>query len=517
MPIDLIDELTWRGLVHQCTDEQGLRAHLAGGERRVYAGFDPTADSLTIGNLVPIMMLAHVKRAGHTPVVVMGGGTGLIGDPSGKSAERQLNTIETVRANVDAQRPIFENVLGKVDGPDHTIVNNHDWLAGISYLEMLRDVGKHFSVNMMMAKESVRARLEDRDQGISYTEFSYMILQAYDFLHLYRDAGVTVQFGGSDQFGNIVAGIDLIRRIRAMIWAEVIEALDQISQLDDPNASGEFEPDLSLVLRSGGGVVDERLDEYAKPAKTVKLVRGLLDYWEQNSIELPGDTRERVSGLAVHLEAMAHDSPLGFTAPLVQKADGGKFGKTESGAVWLTAARTSPYAYHQFWLNASDADVIPFLKTFTFLDRQTIADLEQSARDEPFKREAQKALADEATRILHGDDELARAKAAGQALFSGDIGSLDERTLTEVLANVPSSDHAKADLAGEGADPVALLVTTGLAKSNREAREFLSNGSVSVNGEKIGPDDRIAEGRLLHGSLIALRRGKKSWHLTRWA
>ncbi len=446
MPIDLIDELTWRGLVHQCTDERGLRAHLAGAQRRIYAGFDPTADSLTIGNLVPIMMLAHVKRAGHTPVVVMGGGTGLIGDPSGKSAERQLNTIETVRANVDAQRPIFENVLGKVDGPDHTIVNNHGWLAGISYLEMLRDVGKHFSVNMMMAKESVRARLEDRDQGISYTEFSYMILQAYDFLHLYRDAGVTVQFGGSDQFGNIVAGIDLIRRVSFA----------------------------SSPVADGGGA--ERSEA----------------------------------------EGAEHDHAFGFTAPLVQKADGGKFGKTETGAVWLTAARTSPYAYHQFWLNASDADVIPFLKTFTFLDRQTIADLEQSAKDEPFKREAQKALADEATRILHGEAELERAKAAGQALFSGDIGSLDERTLTEVLANVPSSDHAKAGLAGEGADPVALLVETGLAKSNREAREFLSNGSVSVNGEKIGPDDTISERHLLHGSLIALRRGKKSWHLTRW-
>ncbi len=434
MPIDLIDELTWRGLVHQCTDETGLRAHLAGGARRVYAGFDPTADSLTIGNLVPIMMLAHVKRAGHTPVVVMGGGTGLIGDPSGKSAERQLNTAETVRANVDAQRPIFESILGTVDGPDHTIVNNHDWLAGMSYLEMLRDVGKHFSVNMMMAKESVRARLEDRDQGISYTEFSYMILQAYDFLHLYRDEGVTVQFGGSDQFGNIVAGIDLIRRVNTR----------------------------------------------------------------------PGEEDAEIESF-------------GFTAPLVQKADGGKFGKTESGAVWLTAARTSPYAYHQFWLNASDADVIPFLKTFTFLDQQSIADLEQSAKDEPFKREAQKALADEATRILHGDAELERAKAAGRALFSGDIGSLDERTLAEVLANVPSSDHAKSDLAGEGADPVALLVKTELAKSNREAREFLGNGSVSVNGTKIGPDDRVGESHLLHGSLIALRRGKKSWHLTRWA
>lgn len=440
---DLIAELDWRGLIHQTTDDpkrDTLRAHLA-SPRRVYAGFDPTADSLTIGNLVPIMMLAHVKRAGHTPVVVMGGGTGLIGDPSGKSAERTLMTLDTVRKNVDAQRPIFENVLGQVDGPAHTIANNADWLTPWKFIDFLRDIGKHFPVPVMLSRESVKARLES---GLSFTEFAYQILQAYDFLHLYRDQGVTVQFGGSDQFGNIVAGIDLIRR--------------------------------HLVPESVKAANSDMLDAIGT----------------------------------------AKSHAFGLTAPLVQKADGGKFGKTETGAVWLTAARTSPYAYHQFWLNASDDDVVKFLKTFTFMTRDEIDALERAVEAEPHKREAQKALANAATTILHGPDECARAEAAGRALFSGDLSGLDERTLTEVFANVPSSAHAKADL-GAGADPVALLVSTGLAKSNREAREFLANGSVSANGRKIGPDDRLSPGDLLHGSVIALRRGKKTWHLTRWA
>ncbi len=432
--IDLIEDLRWRGLLHQCTDEAGLRDHLADPDnnpRKVYIGFDPTAPSLTIGNLVQIMNLARVRQAGHIPVVVMGGGTGLIGDPSGKSAERTLMTYETVQHHVRCQRPIFDAVLGAVEGPDYVVFNNADWLMKISYLDALRDIGKFFSVNMMMQKESVKARLENREQGISYTEFSYMILQAYDFAHLYEHEGVTVQGGGSDQFGNIVAGSDLIRRQHA--------ARDE----DAPNA-------------------------------------------------------------------------FGLTAPLVTKADGGKFGKTESGAIWLTADRTSPYAYYQFWLNASDADAANWIKVFTFLDQPTIESIIARHAENPGARELQRTLAQEATRILHGQSAMEQAEAAGKALFSGEISSLDEATLREVLADVHSSEKDRADLSG-GYDAVELLVETELAKSKREAREFIANGSVTVNGAKLAPDTPLTPNDLLHGSLMAIRRGKKNWHLIRWS
>ena len=431
--IDLINELQWRGLVKDCTDEQGLREHLAdpaNAPRKIYAGFDPTADSLTIGNLVPIMLLAHVKRAGHTPIVVMGGGTGLIGDPSGKSAERQLNTPETIEHFIDCQRPIYSAVLDKIVGPQHCILNNHDWLKDISYIEALRDIGKHFSVNMMMQKESVRARLNEREQGISYTEFSYMILQAYDFAHLYEKQGVSVQFGGSDQYGNIVAGADLIRRTSA--------------QKDD---------ELTKVF--------------------------------------------------------------GLTNHLVQKSDGTKFGKTESGAIWLTAARTSPYAYYQFWLNATDEDARSWIKVFTFLDQPTIKELIERHAENPGKRELQRTLAQKATTILHGTAAMQNAEAAGKALFSGDITTLDQQTMLEVFASVPTTDHNKADLAG-GVDMIELLKSTNLAQSNREAREFLREGSVSINGTKIDAETRLSADHLLHGTFIAIRRGKKKWHLTKW-
>lgn len=452
---DLIEELRWRGLLHQCTDEPALRDHLkdpANHPRRIYAGFDPTADSLTIGNLVPIMLLAHVKRAGHEAVVVMGGGTGLIGDPSGKSAERTLMTRERVAEHVARQRPIFDAVLGTVPGPAHRVLNNLDWLGGLSYIDALRDIGKHFSVNMMMAKESVRSRLEDREHGISYTEFSYMILQAYDFAHLYEHEGVTVQMGGSDQFGNIVAGLDLIKKQH---WAG---------------------------LARSGIVTFEGTDQ----------------------------DRERIMA-GIHPKYV-----FGLTAPLVTKADGGKFGKTESGAVWLTADRTSPYAYFQFWLNATDEDAKNWIRIFTFLDRPTVEDLITRHLADPGARLLQRTLAREATTILHGPEAAERAEAAAKALFSGEVAHLDETTLREVFADVPSSEHDKASLGGEGVDPVELLKSTGLASSNREAREFLANGSVSVNGVKIAPDTRLTAEHLLHASMMALRRGKKHWHLTRW-
>lgn len=426
---DFLDEIAWRGLLHQCTDEAGLRHHFATGSRRAYAGFDPTADSLTIGNLVPITALAHLQRAGHTPVVVMGGGTGLIGDPSGKSAERLLMTRERVEANVSSQRRIFEALLDFSGPSAAVIVNNADWLCGLGYLDVLRDVGKHFSVNMMIQKESVRERLHNRDHGISYTEFSYMILQAYDFWHLHNQMGVTLQMGGSDQWGNIVCGADLIRR-------------------------------------------------------------------------------------------MAHDHSVetfGLTCPLVTRSDGGKFGKTEAGAIWLTADRTSPYAFYQFWLNAADDDAVRFLRLFTFLPREEIDALAAAHASNPGAREAQRTLARHVTARLHGQSEADLAERASQALFSGDIAGLPPATLEQALAGAPSSDHPRDRLAGGGVSLLDLLLETGLAKSKREAREFLASGSVSVNGTVAGGDRTLTTGDLLHGRFLALRRGKKTWHLSRWS
>ncbi len=455
IPIDFLEELQWRGLIHQCTDLEGLKRHLAAGPRSAYAGFDPTADSLTIGNLVPMMVLRHWQRADHRPIVLMGGGTGLIGDPSGKSAERTLNTKETVEAYVQAQRPIFEAIL-EFDGPEATrpvVVNNADWLTKISYIDALRDIGKHFSVNMMMQKESVKARLENREQGISYTEFSYMILQAYDFAHLHRsDLHVTAQFGGSDQYGNIVAGIDLVRRQHA----------------------------------------------HADESSTASSVG-------------EGDR-----------------SVFGLTIPLITKSDGGKFGKTETGAVWLTAPkptdtpeqrkrRTSPYAYFQFWLNAADDDAVRFLKIFTLLPREEIEAIAARHAANPGQREAQRTLAREATTLLHGKDAAERAESAAAALFSGDIAHLDAATIDEVFADIPSSQHATSTLAGEGVDAAELLVATGLAESKKKAREFLAAGAVTVNGSPLREGERLTPGHLLHGSITAIRRGKKAWHLARWA
>ncbi|MBL0921593.1 MAG: tyrosine--tRNA ligase [Phycisphaerales bacterium] len=421
---DYLEELRWRGLIHQATDEEATRAHLA-ESRHVYCGFDPTADSLTIGNLVPIMMLVHAQRAGHRPVVVMGGATGLIGDPSGKSAERTLQTREMVEGNLHGQRRIFERLLDMSGPHGAVIVNNLDWIGRLSFIDALRDIGKHFSVNVMIQKESVRERLHNRDQGISYTEFSYQLLQAYDFLHLRRELGVTVQVGGSDQWGNIVAGADLVRRVLG-------------------------------------------------------------------------------------------EDAFGVTAPLVTKADGGKFGKTESGAIWLTADRTSPYAMYQFWLNADDRDVPRFLRIFTLLPRADVDALIDVHAMDPGARTAHRALARAATAMIHGDDEAQAAEKAAAALFSGDVASLPEASLREAFAEAPSSDHSRALLGGEGVSLVDLLVEVGLAKSKRESREFLANGSVSVNGEKVGPDDPLTPARLLHGGLILLRRGKKNWHVTRW-
>ncbi|MCA9286817.1 MAG: tyrosine--tRNA ligase, partial [Phycisphaerales bacterium] len=415
-----LNELKWRGLLHQ-TAGDGIEAHLATPGRVAYAGFDPTSTSLTIGNYIPIKMLAHWQRAGHRPIVLMGGGTGLIGDPSGKTAERQLLSREQVQANVEAQQRVFERVLDFSGSWAAHIVDNADWLCRLGFVEVLRDVGKHFSVNQMIHRESVASRLENREQGISFTEFSYMILQAYDFVHLHRESNCTVQLGGSDQFGNIVSGIDLIRR---MCGAES---------------------------------------------------------W-------------------------------GVTAPLVTRADGGKIGKTEQGAVWLTAEHTSPFAFHQYWLNTTDADVVRYLRWFTFLSRERIEELEAAHGAAPHERSAQRALADHMTELLHGSTELSRVQAAAAALFGGDVRELDDRTLREVFAEAPHSAGSRHELDGEGLDLVELLASTTLCTSKREAREFLGNGSIQLNGERVAAGRRVTAADLLHGRLVLLRRGKKHWH-----
>jgi tyrosyl-tRNA synthetase len=420
-----LDELSWRGLLHQTTSES-LPAYLSTPGRVGYAGFDPTADSLTVGNYVPMKLLAHWQRAGHRPVVLMGGGTGLIGDPSGKSAERQLLDEEAVRHNVSRQREIFARVIDFSATGDRaaTVVDNGDWLRGLGYIEVLRDVGKHFSVNQMITRDSVRTRLEGREQGISYTEFSYMILQAYDFLHLHRTIGCTVQLGGADQWGNIVSGIDLVRRV----------------------AQGEA---------------------------------------------------------------------YGITNPLVTKSDGGKFGKSEKGAVWLTADRTSPFRFHQFWLNTADADVGRFLRWFTFLPRERVEELDRAAAERPRERQAQRVLADEMTELFHGPAERANAEAAGRALYSGELAALDARTVGEIAEDLPSTVLEPGELGGEGLPLVELLPRTSLAASKREARDFLQAGAVMVNGSKAAADARLTPRDLLHGSVALLRRGKKQWHAVR--
>jgi tyrosyl-tRNA synthetase len=459
--INFLDELRWRGLLHQATHEQELDHWLADpahSARTGYGGFDPTATSLTIGNLVAIMLLVHFQRAGHRPIVLMGGGTGLIGDPSGKSAERQLNTETTVRAYVEAQRGIFERIFTNaaiIDGrPPEVppIVNNLDWLGKIHLIEFLRDIGKHFSVNVMIQRDSIRDRLHGREHGISYTEFSYMLLQAADYLHLHQSMNATLQFGGSDQWGNIVAGCDLIRR----------------KTFDSP---GEW---------TGGP------DDLAAAAE------------------------------AQHERMLQRSTAHGVTAPLVTKSDGAKFGKTESGAIWLSADRTSPYQFYQFWRNADDADVIRYLRIFTLLPREEIDRLALAHETHPAAAEAKIALARHATTLVHGADEAAAAEAAARALFSGDIAHLPEKTLEEVLSAAPSTDHDRAQLAGDGLPLIDLLTQTTLADSKRAAREFLSAGAVAINGRKAAPDHKVTPADLLHNRLIALRRGKKQWHLTRW-
>jgi len=416
----LFADLSWRGLVHQTTAPEV--AHLLDdGSLVAYAGFDPTADSLHIGHLIGMVSLLRLQRAGHRPIVLAGGGTGMIGDPSGKSEERQLLTPEVLAANVEAIRPQLAQLLDFGPG-GALLVDNAAWLGSLGLLEFLRTVGKHFTVNAMIAKESVRARLTEREQGISYTEFSYMLLQGYDFLHLHDAHGCTLQLGGSDQWGNITAGIDLIRR-----------------------------------------------------------VRGAATY--------------------------------GLTWPLATRADGTKFGKSEGGNVWLDAGRTSPYQMYQFLLRTEDATVGPYLRAFTFRTHDEITELDAATASDPGRRAGQRALARDVVTLVHGEAEAAKAEEASTVLFSEDIAGLDEATLLAVMADVPSTDVARAELPLPIVD---LLVRAGLAKSRGDARRTLEHGGVYINNRKAdGEDAALGLVDLLHDRYAIVRRGKGGQHLVR--
>ena len=423
MAADLFSEFEWRGMVYESTE--GAREALAREKVTAYIGFDPSASSLHVGSLLPIMALARLQRFGHSPIAIAGGGTGLIGDPSGKTQERQLLTVEQVEQNLAGIRAQLARFLDfEVASNPARIVNNADWLVPMDLMRFLRDVGKYFTVNYMLAKESVRRRLEQED-GISYTEFSYLLLQAYDFLMLYDRHGCTMQMGGSDQWGNITAGCDLIRRLRG---------------------------------------------------------------------------------------ARAH----GVVLPLVTTSSGVKFGKTEAGTVWLDQARTSAFRFFQFWLNTEDRDAATYLKFFTFLDRESIEALEAAAAEAPERREAQRALAREVTRLVHGDDAVVRAERASALLFGEGITSLNVDEVLAVLDDVPSSEWPAAAFEGEGAAIAELLVMTALASSKGEAMRLVKGGGIYVNNRRVADErTRLTAAQAIGGELLVLRKGQRQQHLVR--
>ncbi len=415
----LLETLDRRGLVAQISDRERLAAHLESGSRTLYAGFDPTADSLHIGNLVPLLTLRRFQSAGHRPIALVGGATGLIGDPGGKTEERALNPREVVAEWVQRIRGQVERFVDFEGNNAALVVNNLDWTAGLDVLTFLRDVGKHFSVNAMIQKESVRARLEAVDRGISYTEFSYMVLQSMDFAELAKRHGCTLQIGGNDQWGNITAGMDLVRR-------------------------------------------------------------------------------------TLGKEAFA------MTVPLVTKTDGTKFGKTESGTVWLDAHRTSPYSFYQFWLNAADSDVASFLKIFTMLELDEIDALEAEVSRAPQARAAQRALADNVTRLVHGEAALESARRITAALFGGAIGALTVADLEQLALD--GMDKTTIDAHELGL--VAFLADAKLAQSRGAARKLIASRGVSVNGVAVDDEGfELSPGTALHGRFHLVRRGKKAWHL----
>ena len=418
--MDLYREFEWREMIYDATE--GLRDALAAGSVSGYIGFDPTASSLHVGNLLPIMALARMQRAGHAPIAVVGGGTGLIGDPSGKAQERLLLSAEQVRENLEGIKAQLARFLD-FERPDNParIIDNAEWLASIDMMTFLRDVGKHFTVNYMLQKESVKRRLE-QEEGISYTEFSYLLLQAYDFVMLYDRFRCTLQLGGSDQWGNITAGIDLIRKLRG---------------------------------------------------------------------------------------AKAH----GLVLPLVTSAGGVKFGKTETGTVWLDAARTSPFRLYQFWLNTDDRDVVRYLKFFTFKSREEIDALATAVERAPETREAQRALARDATTLVHGDAQTARAERASGILFGGDITQANLDDALTVFEDAPSTELRWP---AEGLTVIQALVTTGLAPSKSEAMRLIKSGGVYVNNQRVS-DERAAlsRGQAIGGKLFVLRKGQRQNHLVK--
>ncbi|MEM1435983.1 MAG: tyrosine--tRNA ligase [Pseudomonadota bacterium] len=419
MSADILADLEARGLLTQSTDRAALAAHLADGARTLYCGFDPSADSLHVGNLVPLLALRRFQLAGHRPILLLGGATGLIGDPSGKSEERQLNSTELVASYVDSIGAQARRFLD-FEGPQAAhVVNNLDWTGGRSVIEFLRDIGKHFSVNAMIQRDSVRLRLEREGQGISYTEFSYMLLQAMDFLELAKTDACTLQIGGSDQWGNMVSGADLIRRT---------------------------------------------------------------------------------------LQREAHV----LTMPLITRADGTKFGKSAAGAVWLDPARTSPYSFHQFWLNVADEDVIRFLRYFTFVELDEVAALETELAADPAARKAQQRLAAAVTDLVHGSEARTGAERIAQALFSG---SLDELTEAD-LAALAQDGMEKTAIEAESVGLLEAMVRSGLAASNGAARKLVQSGGVSINGVKqADPTRQLDWSDARFGRYFLLRRGKKQWHL----
>ncbi len=425
---DIFADLAWRGLIQQTTDDQHLPQWLNSGSRTLYIGFDPTAPSLHVGSLLPLLTLRRFQRAGHRPIPLVGGATGMIGDPSGKSEERNLMSVETLQANVEGLQQQMRQFLDFDCGQRSALlVNNFDWMRNFSFLDFLRDVGKNFPVNVMLTKDSVKSRLDRSDGGLSYTEFSYMLLQAYDFVHLYDQYGCQLQAGGSDQWGNITAGIDLARRMR---------------------------------------------------------------------------------GVQLY----------GLTCPLLTKSDGTKMGKTEKGTIWLTADRTSPYAFYQYWINVADADAGKCLRMLTELSREEIESLDRSRETEPHLRQSQKRLAEELTGLVHGDAGLATARRATDVFFGAEIADLNDAQLVEIFADVPSKQLPKDRLSGDGLPLIDALAEAGLAKSKGEARRTIQQGGAYVNNRRITElDTRLTGSHLASETVMVLRSGKKNYALLRFA
>ncbi|WP_204181786.1 tyrosine--tRNA ligase [Staphylococcus sp. GDY8P152P] len=415
----LLEDLKWRGLIYQQTDESGIENILNKEQVTLYCGADPTADSLHIGHLLPFLTLRRFQEHGHRPLVLIGGGTGMIGDPSGKSEERTLQTEAQVETNVQGIYKQMHKIFEFDTEKGAKLVNNKDWLGQISLIDFLRDYGKHVGVNYMLGKDSIQTRLE---HGISYTEFTYTILQAIDFGHLNRTYNCKVQVGGSDQWGNITSGIELMRRMYGQTEA------------------------------------------------------------------------------------------YGLTIPLVVKSDGKKFGKTEGGAVWLDAAKTSPYEFYQFWINTTDVDVIKFLKYFTFLEQEEIEALEKSLNEAPHLREAQKALAENVTRFIHGQDALDDAIRISQALFAGDLQSLSASELKEGFKDVP-----QVELSSETRNIVEIIVETGISSSKRQAREDVNNGAIYINGiRQQDVNYELTNEDKIENEFTIIRRGKKKYFMVNY-